>query len=88
MSGAVAARGDGDKGDKGRVETTKVKRYWPGKLPDWAKDEEDEDLLTAKRAPAAAAPAAEAAQHTGARCRGSLGPGRAAECDHVQCKGC
>jgi microfibrillar-associated protein 1 len=37
MSGARAARpADDDKEqDKGRVAATKVKRYWPGKAPDW-----------------------------------------------------
>jgi hypothetical protein len=35
MSGAIAGRSAQEK-DKGRVEATKVKRYWPGKAPEWA----------------------------------------------------
>lgn len=38
MSGARAAAPAGEEGDKGRVATTKVSRYWAGKRPDAADD--------------------------------------------------
>lgn len=45
MSGALAGRGQAAELNKGRVEATKVRRYWPGKRPDWvAEDEEGEEL--------------------------------------------
>ncbi len=49
MSGALAARHADQEGEKGRVESTKVRRYWPGKAPNWASTE-------APDAEAAAAP--------------------------------
>ena len=45
MSGAMAGRSAGADGNKGRVETTKVKRYRPGQVPEWMKSEgEDTEL--------------------------------------------
>lgn len=53
MSGALAARGASEEGNRGRVEATKVRRYWPGKRPDWVGNEEEEDLAVPSTAPAA-----------------------------------
>lgn len=35
MAGALAARHTDKELEKGRVEKTTVKRYWPGRAPDW-----------------------------------------------------
>lgn len=40
MSGALAARHAEKELDKGRIEKTRVKRYWPGKAPEWAEDDD------------------------------------------------
>ena len=45
MSGALAGRSAENEASRGRVETTKVRRYFPGKRPDWIK-EEDDSVLT------------------------------------------
>lgn len=39
MSGALAARGADREAERGRVERTKVHRYWAGKAPEWAYDQ-------------------------------------------------
>ncbi|KAG2488247.1 hypothetical protein HYH03_013237 [Edaphochlamys debaryana] len=41
MSGAFAARTAAEEGEKGRVDKTRVKRYWPGKAPEWAEQQEE-----------------------------------------------
>lgn len=43
MSGALAGRTESKELNRGRVEATKVRRYWPGKRPDWIKEEEESD---------------------------------------------
>uniref|UniRef100_A0A061QYR8 Microfibrillar-associated protein 1 n=1 Tax=Tetraselmis sp. GSL018 TaxID=582737 RepID=A0A061QYR8_9CHLO len=43
MSGVKAAVNPDDGKNQGRVEQTKVKRYWPGRAPDWAKEKEEEE---------------------------------------------
>ncbi len=43
MSGAMAARTAVAEGDKGRVDKTRVKRYWPGKAPEWAEEQQEEE---------------------------------------------
>lgn len=52
MAGALAARHTDKELEKGRVEKTTVKRYWPGKAPDW--------VGASSRDDAAAVPAEEA----------------------------
>lgn len=55
MSHAFAGRSaatDGTALEKGRVNLTKVKRYWTGRAPEWAAEEETEELEQ-KRQPAA-----------------------------------
>lgn len=67
MSGAVAGRAAAVDENKGRVEATKVRRYWPGKRPDWVEQDEDEDELV-PAAPSGCSEdveEAEAAQRTG-----------------------
>ena len=44
MSGALAGRSAENEASRGRVETTKVRRYFPGKRPDWIQEEEDSVL--------------------------------------------
>lgn len=39
----MAGRREGKELNKGRVEATKVRRYWPGKRPDWIKEEDDDE---------------------------------------------
>ncbi|PNH00171.1 Microfibrillar-associated protein 1, partial [Tetrabaena socialis] len=48
MSGAFAARTATEEGEKGRVDRTRVKRYWPGKAPEWA-DQQDEEAPSRER---------------------------------------
>ncbi|GLC61879.1 hypothetical protein PLESTB_001813900 [Pleodorina starrii] len=43
MSGALAARTALEEADKGRVDKTRVKRYWPGKAPEWAEQQQEEE---------------------------------------------
>lgn len=43
MSGALAGRREVNELNKGRVEATKVRRYWPGKRPDWIKEESEDE---------------------------------------------
>ncbi|GAB4819558.1 hypothetical protein N2152v2_006604 [Parachlorella kessleri] len=73
MSGALAGRSQAKELNRGRVEATKVRRYWPGKRPDWVKEDEegqqDDDDESAEdedeqQAPAEPAPEA-AAVRTG-----------------------
>mmetsp|Transcript_33709 Transcript_33709/g.95363 ORF Transcript_33709/g.95363 Transcript_33709/m.95363 type:complete len:462 (-) Transcript_33709:1053-2438(-) len=45
MSGVQAAVHTEKGKNQGRVEQTRVKRYWPGKAPDWAGQEEDDEPL-------------------------------------------
>eukprot|EP00898_Chlorokybus_atmophyticus_P005553 jgi/Chlat1/599/Chrsp103S00949 len=40
---AAAAASNEQEQHKGRVSEVRVKRYWPGKAPDWAGDESDEE---------------------------------------------
>ncbi|KAG2424810.1 hypothetical protein HXX76_014232 [Chlamydomonas incerta] len=49
MSGAFAARTATEEGDKGRVDRTRVKRYWPGKAPEWAEQQEEAEAAAAPR---------------------------------------
>jgi microfibrillar-associated protein 1 len=60
MSGALAARHTDKEGEKGRVEKTTVRRYWPGRAPAWV--EQQQQLQP--DAAAAAATAAAAARAT------------------------
>eukprot|EP00232_Nephroselmis_pyriformis_P017180 CAMPEP_0182893198 /NCGR_PEP_ID=MMETSP0034_2-20130328/24332_1 /TAXON_ID=156128 /ORGANISM="Nephroselmis pyriformis, Strain CCMP717" /LENGTH=99 /DNA_ID=CAMNT_0025026929 /DNA_START=54 /DNA_END=350 /DNA_ORIENTATION=- len=51
MSGRIAATSLNAKGVKlkdGRVEKTRVKRYWPGKAPEWAEDDSDDEFVPGK----------------------------------------
>lgn len=59
MSGALAARHTDKELEKGRVEKTTVKRYWPGRAPVWA--EQQQQQPDAAAAGAGAAPATEEA---------------------------
>ncbi|GFR53049.1 hypothetical protein Agub_g15750 [Astrephomene gubernaculifera] len=43
MSGALAARTALEEGEKGRVDKTRVKRYWPGRAPEWAEQQQEEE---------------------------------------------
>ncbi|KXZ46231.1 hypothetical protein GPECTOR_45g101 [Gonium pectorale] len=43
MSGAFAARTAQEEGDKGRVDRTRVKRYWPGRAPEWAEQQQEDE---------------------------------------------
>jgi microfibrillar-associated protein 1 len=54
MSGALAARPTDKELEKGRVEKTTVKRYWPGRAPAWIEQQQQEA--------AAAVPAEDLAQ--------------------------
>lgn len=45
MSGARAWREASKEGEKGRVQTTKVKRYRPGRVPEWMAPEEEEESV-------------------------------------------
>jgi microfibrillar-associated protein 1 len=45
MSGARAWREASKEKEKGRVETTKVKRYRPGRVPEWMAPEEEEESV-------------------------------------------
>lgn len=56
MSGALAARPTDKELEKGRVEKTTVKRYWPGRAPAWIAQQQQE----AAAAAAAAVPAEDA----------------------------
>ncbi|KAG2429704.1 hypothetical protein HYH02_013961 [Chlamydomonas schloesseri] len=49
MSGAFAARTAQEEADKGRVDRTRVKRYWPGKAPEWADQQEEAEAAAAPR---------------------------------------
>eukprot|EP00198_Chlamydomonas_reinhardtii_P012881 XP_001702218.1 predicted protein [Chlamydomonas reinhardtii] len=49
MSGAFAARTALEESDKGRVDRTRVKRYWPGKAPEWAEQQEEAEAAAAPR---------------------------------------
>lgn len=42
MSGALAARPTDKELEKGRVEKTTVKRYWPGRAPAWIEQQQQE----------------------------------------------
>uniref|UniRef100_A0A7S0WH42 Micro-fibrillar-associated protein 1 C-terminal domain-containing protein n=1 Tax=Chlamydomonas leiostraca TaxID=1034604 RepID=A0A7S0WH42_9CHLO len=44
-----AAKGADKEAEKGRVDQTKVKRYWAGKAPEWAVQEQVQDLQIADR---------------------------------------
>lgn len=48
MSGVQAAVHTEQGKNQGRVEQTKVKRYWPGKAPDWAGSDGEEEALVQK----------------------------------------
>ncbi len=48
MSGALAARQANNESEKGRVDKTRVRRYWPGKAPDWV-DEQEEEAVPRER---------------------------------------
>jgi microfibrillar-associated protein 1 len=54
MSGALAARPTDKELEKGRVVKTTVKRYWPGRVPAWIEQQQQEA--------AAAVPAEDLAQ--------------------------
>lgn len=41
MSGALAARPTDKESEKGRVDATRVRRYWPGKAPEWAQADDE-----------------------------------------------
>lgn len=41
MAGALAARHADKELEKGRVENTRVKRYWPGRAPSWVENQQD-----------------------------------------------
>ena len=57
MAGALAGRHTDKELEKGRVENTRVTRYWPGKAPDWVKeDEAEENLVRGVQRTAIAAP--------------------------------
>lgn len=56
MANAVAGRAPQQEVDKGRVDPARVKRYWPGRAPDWAQDEDEEALLQSQRRDQVAAP--------------------------------
>ncbi|CAD7701159.1 unnamed protein product [Ostreobium quekettii] len=56
MSGALAGRTINHELEKGRVEPTKVRRYWPGRAPEWALNEDDEVVLQQQRRDSVAAP--------------------------------
>lgn len=45
MAGALAGRHTEKELEKGRVENTRVTRYWPGKAPDWVKEDNAEETL-------------------------------------------
>jgi microfibrillar-associated protein 1 len=45
MSGALAGRHTDKELEKGRVENTRVTRYWPGKKPDWVNEDDPEEAL-------------------------------------------
>mmetsp|Transcript_17478 Transcript_17478/g.37773 ORF Transcript_17478/g.37773 Transcript_17478/m.37773 type:complete len:486 (-) Transcript_17478:38-1495(-) len=47
MSGALAAKPTDKESEKGRVDKTKVKRYWPGRAPEWIDQQEDEVVIAA-----------------------------------------
>lgn len=49
MANALAGRILDKEVEKGRVNPTKVKRYWPGRAPDWAQDEDEEAVLSNQR---------------------------------------
>ncbi|GIL49029.1 hypothetical protein Vafri_5515 [Volvox africanus] len=49
MSGALAARTALEEADKGRVDKTRVKRYWPGKAPEWAEQQQLEEEAPRER---------------------------------------
>ncbi|GIL92145.1 hypothetical protein Vretimale_12216 [Volvox reticuliferus] len=49
MSGALAARTALEEVDKGRVDKTRVKRYWPGKAPEWAEQQQLEEEAPRER---------------------------------------
>lgn len=50
MAGALAARHTDKELEKGRVERTTVKRYWPGKAPDWAGTRTEDAALPTEEA--------------------------------------
>lgn len=43
MAGALAGRTVEKEFEKGRIGVTKVKRYWPGRAPEWAEEEDEEE---------------------------------------------
>lgn len=45
MAGALAARQTDKEFEKGRVDATRVKRYWPGKAPDWVDNDAYEEAV-------------------------------------------
>lgn len=45
MAKAVAGRHPQQDVDKGRVDPARVRRYWPGRAPEWAQEEDEEALL-------------------------------------------
>ena len=47
MSGAYAGRQAQDESEKGRVDRTKVGRYWPGRAPKWAEEQQAGDQAAA-----------------------------------------
>ena len=50
MSGALAAKPTGKEQEKGRVEVSRVRRYWPGKAPSWAEAAGGEEAVLAGNA--------------------------------------
>eukprot|EP00775_Hariotina_reticulata_P006171 gene6171-6409_t len=42
MAGALAARHTDKELEKGRVENTRVKRYWPGRAPAWIEQQQQD----------------------------------------------
>lgn len=49
MSGALAGRRTDKELEKGRVETARVKRYWAGKAPAWAEEQQAEEVVVVKK---------------------------------------
>ncbi|GMH42707.1 hypothetical protein BSKO_10626 [Bryopsis sp. KO-2023] len=56
MANALAGKFLDKEVEKGRVNPTKVKRYWPGRAPDWAQEEDEEAVLANQRRDQVAAP--------------------------------
>lgn len=50
MSGALAARNADKELEKGRVDKTKVKRYWAGRAPEWVQQQQEDEPVVKERA--------------------------------------